>query len=156
VVHVAASLDDAEVVGELVLLQQVAVPLHDLDRRVELGPLGQHQGGADLGDQQRAQLVGVGHEGLVELAEAMEAEGAVTRPVGRVERRAGAADGAGGVVDRGVGSGTERLARGRVDRLEGTVPLRGDQLTTDEQAFFMPHVAETIFSKFGKQVLEIR
>ncbi len=49
----------AEVFGELIAAEQVCVKAHNADRLIELSALGERTGGADFGDGQLAQLVGV-------------------------------------------------------------------------------------------------
>ena len=83
------------------------------ERRVELRAVGRHARAADLEDELLAQLLLLGLERLVQLLEALLAEGVVGRPVGLVEGAAGGVDGALHLGRRGVGDLADDLLGGR-------------------------------------------
>jgi len=95
-VLLAVELKQPEVLRQRIARQQVGVVPDDLDRLVELCPVRDDPGGADIGDRQLAQLLLVLGQRLVQLVQAAGAERDVRRPAGGVERAAGGGDDASG------------------------------------------------------------
>ena len=89
----------AEVLDEVVALEEIGVPAHDVGRTRELRPGHARDGRADLVHEDLAQRVEVVEQRLVQLAQAPHAERVVARPVGGVERAPGGGDRAPGVAD---------------------------------------------------------
>jgi hypothetical protein len=106
-VPVSSTIDELRRVGEAVG-----------QRDVELGPVGDQAGAPDLEDELLPQHLLLGDEGVVELEEAVPAEGAVRRPRGLVEGPAGGVDGPVHVARRGVGDPAELLPGRRVEDRE--------------------------------------
>lgn len=121
-----------EVLGELIGAQQVRVEAHDADRLVELRALGQRAGGADLGDGELTQLVGVLDERPVQLVEAANAQLDIGGPVGAVERATRRRDRRFGLLGAGVRRVPDDSARRGIDRSERLAG--GDEAAVDQQA----------------------
>jgi len=128
----AHGLGDAEVLREVVLLQQVGVPRHHRERRVELWPGGERQRGTDFRDDQLTQLFLMGDQPFVQLPQATHAEVAVGRPGRRVEGAPRRGNCAVGVVERRVRCRAQHLRGGGVDGLERAAALGVHQLTVDQ------------------------
>ena len=122
----------------LVALGQIGHPSEGLDRRVELGRVGERDRRARLGHGHGPDLVGMGDEGRLQLAEAADPQPDVGRPAGRVEGPAGGADGVVEVLGAAVGHHAEHLLGGRVDRLEGPARPGRPELSVDQQPL-LPH-----------------
>jgi hypothetical protein len=131
-------LSRAEVLDELVSLEQVGVPAHHLDRGLELRAARARHRRADLVHEDLAERIEVVAQRLVELAQASHPECVVARPRGRVERASRRRDRALGVGDAGVGGGAEDRLRGRRDGPVGGVLLGAHQLAVDEQPVLVP------------------
>ena len=123
----------------LVALGQVGHPAQALDRRVELGRVGERDRRAGLGHGHGPELVGVGHEGRLQLSQPPHPQGHVGGPVGLVEGPAGRADGVVQVLGTAVGHHPDGLLGGRVDHLEGPARPGRPQLAVDEHALLADH-----------------
>ena len=129
----------AQVLDEVVSVEQVGVPLHDVGRALELRSVRDRDRRADLVHEDLAELFRVVDQRLVELAQAAQ-RGAPDRVTTcRVERAPRRGDRAIGVGDARVGRGSEHVLRRRRDRLVRRAVLGGDQLPVDEQPVLVPH-----------------
>ena len=129
----AHRLGHAEIGLPLVGLGEVGRPAQSLDRHVVLRAGGEERRRPDLGGGQRAHLLAVVDERLVQLAHAAHPQLEVRRPVGLVERAACCGDRGVDVLGRGVGCVADVLAGGRVEDRVRRAVARLDELAVDQE-----------------------
>ena len=128
----AVALAVAEILGQRVCLQQISVVSHDRDRCVELGARAHRGRRTDFGDGQLGELVAMVDQGLMQLLQAADPQLGVGGPVGGVERTPRRGHRGLGVGHCRVGSVTDHLFGGGINRRKRPGSL--DQPPVDQHA----------------------
>ena len=123
-----------------------------LQRGVELRSVGDGDRAADLGHQLGAEQLLLGHDRVLQLAQALLAERPVGGPVRLVERLASGTDGEVHVLGATVGHLTQHLFGGRVDVVEATAGPTLDELAADQHAHLALHGRGRVFGGGGHVV----